>query len=305
MRYSCQPLRRVELFACWIVLLWLVPTPAKEPGSLGFVAKDKEFQFNTGVLRGTLHQGGKALGIGPLRDVASDSSLAGAFGILSPYRMLTADARFGTAGWDWASEAKRRADGSVAVSWTPDKVHPLEMTAVYRLAAANVIDVQFTVKPQQDLRHFELFLASYFQGFPTSLVYAKDQSGKDVFLEATRANGDWQTFPRDDEAVRIYGDGRWQRPPNPVDWKIRPKLAAPLALRRDTQRGWTAVLMAPAGDCFAISTPHGEDGHRSVYLSLFGRDLKAGKEVRARARLVMGRRLSDQQAIDLYKDFIR
>jgi hypothetical protein len=269
------------------------------------VAAGKEYRFNTGVLRGTLHQDGKALGIGPLRRVASDANLAGSFGILSPYRMLTTDARFGTAGWDWSSEAQRQADGSVAVRWTPDKVHPLEMTAIYRLTAANTMDVKFTVKPQQDLRHFELFLASYFQGFPTSLVYAKDQSGQGVFLEADKPRGDWQTFPRDDEAVKLYGDGRWRRPPNPVDWKIRPKLAAPLALRRDAASGWTALLMAPAADCFAVSTPFGEEGHRSVYLSLFGRDLKAGQAASARARLVMGRNISDQQAIDLYKNFIR
>ena len=82
-----------------------------------------------------------------------------------------------------------------------------------------------------------------------------------------------------------------------------PRLAAPLALRRDAKRGLTAVIMAPAGDCFAVSMPYGEDGHRSVYLSLFGRDLKAGETASARARMVIGKAISDQQAIELYEAY--
>jgi hypothetical protein len=62
--------------------------------------------------------------------------------------------------------------------------------------------------------------------------------------------------------------------------------------------------MAPPQDCFAVLTPFGEEGHRSVYLSLFGRDLKAGETATARARLVIGRDISDEQAIALYKAYV-
>lgn len=156
------------------------------------------------------------------------------------------------------------------------------------------------------LRRFEVFLASYFAGFPTSFAYVQacpETGGKPGFLEAKKSSGAWQTFPRDEEAVKTFADGRWKRPPNPVSWRIMPRLAAPLALRRDDKTGLTALLMAPPSDCFAVSMPYGEEGHRSVYLSLFGKDLAPGQTVTSRTRLVIGRGISDEQAINLYRAY--
>ena len=279
-----------------------------ETAKLAFAAADKAFRFDTGVLKGTLREGGKSLGLKPVLEAASGTPLAGAFGLFSPYRLLTADARFGTAAWDWASEARLLADGAVEVRWAPDADHPLAMAAVYRLAAPNTLDFVATVTPEKDLARFELFLASYFDGFPASFAYVRENpqaEGKPGFMEALKAAGDWQAFPRDDAAPPIIADGRWRREPHPVDWKIMPRLAAPLAIRRDAKTGLAAVLMAPASDCFAVMMPYGEEGHRSVYLSLFGRDLKAGKGATARARLVIGRDISDAQAAALYDDYVR
>jgi hypothetical protein len=278
------------------------------PARLAFVAAGKEYRFDTGPLRGTLCEGGRSLGLHPVVDTASGRSVAGAFGLLSVYRLLTADARYGTAAWDWPSQSRLLADGAVEVRWLPDKDHPLEITAIYRWTAPNVLDFEATVIPQQDMPRFELFLASYFDGFPASYVYVRERpeaGAKPGLLEARKADGDWLAFPRDDDAARIIQDGRWKRPPNPVDWKIMPHLAAPLGLRRDAKGGLAALLMAPAGDCFAVSTPYGEEGHRSVYLSLFGVDLKAGRAASARARLVIDREITDQQAIALCHAYLR
>ena len=300
------------LVACLVAAWSAGPGPAraaekKAPAArLAFTASGREFRFDTGKLRGTLREGGKSLGLRPVLAGTSSAPVAGAFGLLSPYRLLTADARFGSAGWDWASRARLLPDGAVEVRWLPDKTHPLAITAVYRWAAADTLDCQTTVKPEQDLRRFELFLASYFSGFPASLAYVGKSpraDGKPGFLAARKADAYWHAFPRDDDAVRLIADGRWKRPPNPVDWKVRPRLAAPVALRRDAKRGLTAVLMAPAEDCFAISMPFGEEGHGSVYLSLFGRDVKAGQTASARARLVIGEKISDRQAVALYEAY--
>jgi hypothetical protein len=124
-------------------------------------------------------------------------------------------------------------------------------------------------------------------------------------MEAVKAGGDWQTFPRDDGAVTIYGDGRWSRPPNPVTWQMMPRPAAPLALRRDAKNGLTAVLISRPSDCFAISMPYGEESHRSVYLSLFGRDLKAAEEASAGARPVIGKGITDDRARELYRAYLK
>ncbi len=280
----------------------------RPPSKLAFTRAASELRFDTGVLTGTLGSGGKSLGLRPVTHVASGVQAAGAYGIFSPYRLLTSDARFGTAAWDWARKAELLPDGAAKVRWSPDKDHPLEMTGVYRWAAADTLDLQLTVKPQRDLRRFELFLASYFNGFPASLAWVEQPAsagGSGRFMEAVKAQGNWQTFARDDAAAAIFADGRWSRPPNPVTWTMMPRLAAPLALRRDAKSGLTAVLMSRPGDCFAISMPYGDEGHRSVYLSLFGRDLKAGQEASAGARLVIGKGISDDRAMELYRAYLK
>jgi hypothetical protein len=279
-----------------------------EEAKLGFKAAGKEYGFDTGALRGTLRSLGRSLGLMPVVDSASGATISGAFGLFSHYRLLDAEARYGHAAWDWASQSRLLADGSVEVSWSADKEHPFDLKAVYRWTAPGTFDVTTSVTPQKELPRFEVFLASYFQGFPASFVYVKgcpETGGKPGFLEAKKSVADWQMFPRDDEAVKTIQDGRWKRPPNPVDWKIMPALAAPLAMRRDAKTGLAAVLMASADDCFAISTPYGEDGHRSLYFSLFGRDLKAGETAAARSRLVIGRDISDERAVELYQAYLK
>ena len=83
-----------------------------------------------------------------------------------------------------------------------------------------------------------------------------------------------------------------------------PRLSAPLALRRDAKSGLTAVLMSRPNDCFAVAMPYGEEGHRAVYLSLFGGDLKAGQETSASARLVIGKDVSEGRAMELYRAYL-
>jgi hypothetical protein len=242
----------------------------------------------------------------PVADATSGTALGGAFGFFSHYRLLDADARYGSSAWDWTSAGRLLPDGAAEASWTADAAHPFDMKAVYRWKATGVLDLTTTVTPKKDLRRFEVFLASYWSGFPESLAYVKaspETAGKPGFLAATKAAGDWQTFPRDEAAVKLVQDGRWKRPPNPVDWKIMPPLAAPLAMRRDAKTGFVALVMAPPGDCFAISMPYGEEGHRSIYLSLFGRDLSAGQPASARCRLVIGRNLTEQRAAALYEAY--
>ncbi len=124
-------------------------------------------------------------------------------------------------------------------------------------------------------------------------------------MEAVKEAGHWQMYPRDRRAEALIADGRWRHPPNPVDWTIMPRFAAPLAIRRDAASGLTAVPMAPPKDCFAVSTPYGEDPHRSLYLSLFGRDVNSGETAVAAARLVVGKNITDRRAVDLYESYRR
>jgi hypothetical protein len=288
----------------------MVPTSlsmADETG-LALKASGQQYAFDTGPLRGVLRSEGRSLGLMPVSETVGKTPIARGHGLFSHYRLLDAENRYGHGAWDWASEAQVVAGGAVRASWSADEAHPFDLSAEYRWSDANTFDVTTSVVAKRDLRRMEVFLASYFEGFPKSFAYVRgcpETDGKPGFLEALPSYGLWQMFPRDAEAVAVVSDGRWQHPPSPVQWKIMPQLAAPLAIRRDPDRKLTALVMAPPEDCFAIATPCNEEGHRSLYLSLIGRDLKADQRVSARSRLVIGSGISDQQAIALYEEYVK
>ncbi len=278
-------------------------------GDLKFrAAEGGEYEFDTGVLTGKLRAGGKSLGLSLVVHVPSGTALSRSSGLLGHYRVFSANHRYGPAAWGWASDASLRDDGSVEVHWPAAEDRPFEMWAVYRLAGPATIDLETRVRAQADLPAFESFLASYFtEPFTHSLVYAQREpgaGGKPALMAAEESFGVWQMFPRNRDALALIQDGRWKIPPNPVDWAIRPPLAQAVAVRRHGATGLTAVLMAPAEDCFAISTPHQREGHYSLYLSLFGRTVKAGQTARARARLVIADSPSDDQVIGLYRAYL-
>jgi len=296
-------------FTCGVLAATLAgvsrATQAAE-NKLVFTAVEKEFRFDTGVLRGTLHAQGQSKGLIPAYDCRTGAVLAKSAGLFSHYRLLDDHARYGTAGWDWASEAKIVGGGDVEVRWSADDKHPFDMMAVYHWSSPSSLDLTTRVTARKALKRFEIFLASYFEGFPKTWVYAKDPAGggKNTFIDASRNDAVWHMFPRDEEAVKIIKDGRWKLLPHPVEWTIRPMFAAPLAVRRDAAQGMTAVLMAQPQDCFAVAAPHDEEGHRSVYLSLFGRDFKMGESADVKSRLVIEQNVSDDKAVALYEKFM-
>jgi hypothetical protein len=63
--------------------------------------------------------------------------------------------------------------------------------------------------------------------------------------------------------------------------------------------------MAPPDDCFALSTPYEGESHYSLYLSLFGRDVKAGETVEACSRLVVATAVSNDQILNLYEKYLK
>lgn len=274
---------------------------------LSFRAGEGGFAFDTGELSGTLRPGGRPIGLSPVRHRSSDRDLAGQYGLCSHYRLLDADARYGVAAWDWPGSVAEIEDGAVRARWTRDDAHPFDLQVLYRWSKPDTLDIVTTVTAAKDLKRFESFLASYFQGFadPYAYVAACPETGdRDAFLLAEERYGMWQMYPRDEDAVAIIQDGRWLREPHPVQWRILPRYAFPLVVRRDAESGLAGVLMAPTEDCFAVAMPYRGEGHRSIYLSLFGEDLKAGRTVAARARLVIAPSLSDEQAVARYREYM-
>lgn len=280
-----------------ITFLWLLAftlSPVAMPSvvmaaPLRFAAGEKgEFQFNTGVLKGVIRAEGRSKGFTSVTHLPSGMRVdRNTMGLLSPYRIFTANHRYGTAAWDWESEARLQDDGSVSVIWRTAKDRPFELSARYALADNETLAVEFQVKALESLPAFEVFLASYFDvPFTNAMVFVNPaEGGAARWVAAIQARGDWQVFPRDEAAIPMIQDGRWKKEPNPVDWLPLERFSEPKAMRRAGPDGLAAILSADSRDCFAISTPHQTEGHYSLYLSLFGRTIPAGQTAVAKARM--------------------
>ena len=100
---------------------------------LVFHQAGNEFTFDTGILRGKLHADGKPMGLTEVVHIPSGKRLDASAGILSFYRVFTANKRYGTAAWDWPNgKATLLADGAVEYAWPATDDRPFEFTAVYR-----------------------------------------------------------------------------------------------------------------------------------------------------------------------------
>ncbi|UCD51585.1 MAG: hypothetical protein JSW27_02920, partial [Phycisphaerales bacterium] len=187
-------------------------------------------------------------------------------------------------------------------------------------SALATLDLETTVKPRTDLSKFEIFLASYCsEALPAPYVgthtyppspHVDAQRGvgdywPEGFLLVKRSYGDWLMFPRDEAVTPMIRDGRWTKEPYPVSWTLMPKFAMPLAFRQGAEETPAVVLMAPPQDCFAISTPYQGESHYSMYLSLFGRDLKAGAAAKVQTRLVVTMTRSGRDILDLYQEYMK
>ena len=275
-------------------------------GSLAFSADGTNgFTFDTGVLKGKLRAEGKSTGLSSVVHLSTGATLDSSMGLFGHYRVFSANKRHGTAAWYWPSDAQLREDGSVEVRWPVAEDRPFELRAVYRWAAPDTLDLETSVQAKTNLTKFESFLASYFaEGFTNACVYVRS-NGQAWLMSAEKSDGIWQAFPRDEQAASIIQDGRWKYPPSPVDWVIRPHLAKPLGVRRCPANDLRALVMSPPQDCFAVLTPFDAEPHRSMYLSLFGKDLKAGEVARARARLVIGTDLVGETIDTRYSAYLR
>lgn len=259
------------------------------------------FDFDTGVLRGTLRSNGKSDGLMSITHVPSGTRLDRSKGLFGIYRVFTANKRYGHGAWDWPSESRLLEDGAVEVHWARAAERPFDLWAVYRWRRADILDLEMKVKAHEDLSAFEAFVASYFNtSFNQCSAYAKTHDGP-AFLRATQASGLWHAFARDARAAGIIQDGRWTIEPSPVNWTIRPFYATPIGVRRSVTNDLCAAAMAPARDCFAVLMPQETENHHSLYLSMFGQHVRAGRTATARARLAILEKADNEEIVKVYR----
>ncbi len=316
-RKQTQTLLEVSLmwrsFLLGFVIAGATPVFADPPELVFKPAGEGLYDFNTGAFQGRLKVDGKYQGIYPMVHLDSKMELVHAPGVFSFYRVLGRNERWGDAARDWPTQTRPLKDGAVEVHWPPAPDHPVEITGIYRWKRPDTLDLEIAFTPQREIAECELFMSSYFTKTFRASVYLRgsgDEPARWVPVDRTpRSTRQYVMFPRDEAAVKRIQDGRWKIGSSPVDWEIERSMAAALILRRDTRQGLTAVVMSPPGDCFAVASPWNPAtpeaaGYRSIYLSLLGRDLRAGETARARCRLVIAK-LTDQEALQRYQDYLR
>lgn len=279
---------------------------ASGPASLAFQPhSDGGFAFDTGVLKGRLRAEGRSLGLQQVVHVSTRQRVDRGNGLFGHYRVFSRGVRYGAGAWDWPSAAGLGTNGAVVVTWPATDDRPFVMDATYRWLDPATLEVETVVRARVALKGFECLLANYFAAsFTNAAVWVGSTEGekpRPKFLPALPAGGDWQIFPRDDQALGWIRDGRWALEPHPVNWSVPSNYAQPVLRRRAPKSGLSGIVMAPRQECFAVATPHEQEGHYSAYLSLLGRDLEAGETARARARLSIEVARSDGAVAALYE----
>ncbi len=290
--------RAIMFLACIVS----VASMAGAAGKLAFKAGEKgAYTFDTGVVRGTLCANGKSSGLTSVVHIPSGTRLDGGSGIFGYYRLLATNQRYGRMGWDLPGQSRLLDDGAVEITLPAAEDRPFELIAVYRWNGPETLDLETTIKAGVDLSNFEIFLASYCSASLPS-PYVRARGG---FLLAERSYGDWLTFLRDGAVAKLLRDGRWEKEPYPVTWTPVDEFDEPVAFRRGAASVPRVVVMAPRQDCFAVSMPYSGESHYSLYVSLFGRDLKLGAAAQAKTRLVVTMARSGRDILDLYRAYMK
>lgn len=301
-----------------IIVCFISPTIAQT--NLQFQKTgDGVFAFDTGAVKGTLQADQASQGIPTMIEKRTGIDLAYGGtnpGILSYYRLFTANKRWGDTARDVPKNTFLLKDGSVKIVWPSCDERPFEMTAVYTWKTPTILDLETSVTPDREMKAFEVFLSSYFNSQFKTSVYVKQtlHTPGDPFFLPTEVNpavdGTFLAFPRDRQAAQSIFDGRWDYPPHPVHFSVGKYFEYPLCIKRDEKNDITVLLMSRAEDCFAVEAPYekeppdGISGHNSIYFSLFGQDIGVGQTVRAFTRLQIVQEISESEAVDSYNQFI-
>jgi hypothetical protein len=226
---------RTCCFALLSVTLLISTSFAAEPGFQPD-GEDGYFAFDTGAVRGKIRLTGRMQGITELVHVESGVEVAHGGklpGLFSYYRALATNLRYGAAVRDWLTVPEILPDGALKVTFPPAGEHPLEIVVVHRWLRPDTLDVETTVKPQEDMPRFELFTSNYFNEGFAAAVYLKParHGGGEPSLVPTDwsplVDGTYLMFPRDGQAARggVFrhmvlhreGGGRHRRLPGAPD----------------------------------------------------------------------------------------
>ncbi len=271
-----------------------------------------ELRFITGDLEGTFIADGLHHGVTHLVHRPTGVVLARPGPLLNVYRLLCRD------GWLGEARATRhvvqRVPDGLRLVWAARPAHLAHLEATLRLQADNALDMEIEVTGHAAYEDYEVFLSNYFDHSLQSGGYVvpvpedpEAKEGRPIQLEPKAHpvyRGLYVTLPRDSHAAQMFWDGRWHRGRNWAEFMPARPYALPLGYYRDSASGVDALVMGLRADLAAVSIayhpgdagPDNVSNHHSLYLSLWGQNLRPGVHWRTAVRLVAGRWNGDPDA---------
>jgi hypothetical protein len=204
----------------------------------------------------------------------------------------------------------------LTMTWLPTIRRQVKVKVRFTFKQPNIIDMDMWVEPLANYPAFEILLSGYMAaGFESGVYVAKEEFGSDDpqqirLIDQPMIHGVWPFFPRNEAGAHLLTDGRHQK--GRWFWRmaIGRRYALPLAFF--SKNGVDAIVMGRPEDVYAVGATYKGDekndgvaGHRSLYLSLFGEDFKAGDGRRTQMRMVIGNYGSDPKMHQkLYQSFL-
>ncbi len=194
---------------------------------------------------------------------------------------------------------KPEKDG-VTLTYLPTIRRQAKVVIRFTFREPNIIDMDMAVETLANFSGFEVLLSAYLaEGFVSGAYVAEKEFGEETVPEQIRItdqpmiHGVWPFFPRDEAGANLLTDGRHQKGRWYWRMAIGRRYGMPMAF---FSKGEVDVLlMGRPEDVYAVGATYEGDAendsiaaHRSLYLSLLGEDLPAGKGRRTRMRMIVG-----------------
>lgn len=207
-------------------------------------------------------------------------------------------------------------EDGITLTWLPSIRRQAKVTVKFTFREPSIIDMDLWVETLTNYPKFEILLSAYMApGFESGVYVAKEEFGpvqpeQIRIVDQPMIHGIWPFFPRDEAGANLLTDGRHQK--GRWFWRmaIGRRYGIPLAFF--SNEGVDAILMGRPEDVYAVGATYKGDeendnvaGHRSLYLSLFGEDFKAGEGRHTQMRMIIDDFGSDpEKHMELYRSFL-
>ncbi|MCF8379204.1 MAG: hypothetical protein K9H49_06485 [Bacteroidales bacterium] len=214
------------------------------------------------------------------------------------------------------AELEPGEDG-ISLTWMPTIRRQAKVKVKFTFKEPNIIDMDMWVETLSNYPGFEILLSAYLApGFESGVYVATEEFGPVVpeqirLIDQPMIHRIWPFFPRNEAGANLLTDGRHQK--GRFFWRmaIGRRYGMPLAFF--SKNGVDALLMGRPEDVYAVGATYKGDevndnvaGHRSLYLSVFGEDFKAGEGRYTQMRMIIGDYGSDpEKHKELYQSFLK